>query len=36
LPEENQRQAGTFVTIKKKELLRGCIGTLQSKYSNLA
>jgi AmmeMemoRadiSam system protein A len=36
LPEEMQRQAGTFVSIKKSGLLRGCIGTLQPKYANLA
>ena len=36
LPKEMQRQAGTFVSIKKNGLLRGCIGTIQPKYSNLA
>jgi AmmeMemoRadiSam system protein A len=36
LPEDMQRQAGTFVSIKKNGLLRGCIGTLQPKYANLA
>lgn len=36
LSEEMQRQAGTFVSIKKNGLLRGCIGTIQPKYANLA
>lgn len=36
LPEEMQRQAATFVSIKKNGLLRGCIGTLQPKYANMA
>jgi|TARA_B110000881_G_scaffold210159_1_gene217230 AMMECR1 domain-containing protein len=36
LPEEIQRLAGTFITIKKKKLLRGCIDTLKPKYTNLA
>lgn len=36
LPEEMQRQAGTFVSIKKNGLLRGCIGTIQPRYANLA
>lgn len=36
LPKEMHHQAGTFVSIKKKGLLRGCIGTIQPKYSNLA
>jgi AmmeMemoRadiSam system protein A len=36
LPKELQRQVGTFVSIKKNGLLRGCIGTIQPKYANLA
>ena len=30
LPEELQKRAGAFVTIKKKGELRGCIGTIQA------
>ncbi len=36
LPENMQKQAGAFVSIKKNGLLRGCIGTIQPKYANLA
>ena len=36
LPEGMETQAGTFVSIKKNKLLRGCIGTIQPKYANLA
>lgn len=36
LPEKIKVQAGTFVSIKKNGLLRGCIGTVQPKYANLA
>lgn len=36
LPEILKVQAGTFVSIKKNRLLRGCIGTVQPKYANLA
>ena len=36
LPEAMKIQAGTFVSIKKNRLLRGCIGTIQPKYANLA
>ena len=36
LPEAMETQAGTFVSIKKNNLLRGCIGTIQPKYANLA
>lgn len=36
LPEEMREQAGAFVSIKKNGLLRGCIGTISPKYSNLA
>lgn len=36
LPEEMTIRAGTFVSIKKNRLLRGCIGTIQPKYKNLA
>ncbi len=36
LPEELKIRAGTFVSIKKNGTLRGCIGTVQPKYANLA
>lgn len=36
LPKEMQDQAGTFVSIKKNGLLRGCIGTISPKYANIA
>jgi AmmeMemoRadiSam system protein A len=36
LPEEMMPRAGAFVSIKKNRLLRGCIGTIQPKYANLA
>ena len=36
LPKEMKIQAGAFVSIKKNRLLRGCIGTIQPKYANLA
>ena len=36
LPEGMSEQAGTFVSIKKNGLLRGCIGTISPKYANLA
>jgi len=37
LPEEMYRQrAGVFVSIKKKGMLRGCIGTIQSVYGCVA
>ena len=36
LPDGMQQQAGTFVSIKKNNLLRGCIGTIQPKYGNVA
>ena len=36
LPKGLEIQAGTFVSIKKDGLLRGCIGTLEPKYKNLA
>ncbi len=36
LPKEMQTQAGTFVSIKKNGLLRGCIGTISPKYDNIA
>lgn len=36
LPEGMETQAGTFVSIKKNRLLRGCIGTISPKYANLA
>ena len=36
LPEAMKIQAGTFVSIKKNKLLRGCIGTVSPKYANIA
>ena len=36
LPKNLQQNAGTFVSIKKKGALRGCIGTITPKYKNLA
>jgi AmmeMemoRadiSam system protein A len=36
LPDNLKQNAGTFVTIKKQDSLRGCIGTLTPKYKNLA
>ncbi|MBT5868958.1 MAG: AmmeMemoRadiSam system protein A [Nitrospinaceae bacterium] len=36
LPDSLKIRAGTFVSIKKNRLLRGCIGTIQPKYANLA
>lgn len=36
LPEELQKRAGAFVTIRKKGELRGCIGTIQATRANLA
>ncbi len=36
LPEELQKRAGAFVSIKKKGELRGCIGTIQATRPNLA
>jgi AMMECR1 domain-containing protein len=36
LTEEIHRQAGTFVAIKKKVLLRDCIRTFKPKYAKLA
>lgn len=36
LPEDLKKQAGVFVSIKKKGKLRGCIGTFQPKQPNLA
>ena len=36
LPEDLKHRAGTFISIKKNGLLRGCIGTIQPKYANLA
>ncbi|MBC8287841.1 MAG: AmmeMemoRadiSam system protein A [Nitrospinae bacterium] len=36
LPEEMKDRAGTFISIKKNGLLRGCIGTISPKYDNLA
>ncbi len=36
LDEAMQQKAGTFVSIKKEGLLRGCIGTMAPKTNNLA
>jgi AmmeMemoRadiSam system protein A len=36
LPLEMKGRAGTFVSIKKNGLLRGCIGTISPKYKNVA
>ena len=36
LPKDLNQNAGTFVSIKKKGELRGCIGTITPKYKNLA
>lgn len=36
LPKDLKQNAGTFVSIKKKGALRGCIGTMVPKYRNLA
>jgi AmmeMemoRadiSam system protein A len=36
IPDSLKQKAGTFVTIKKQNSLRGCIGTLTPKYKNLA
>ncbi|MFP4661184.1 MAG: AmmeMemoRadiSam system protein A [Halanaerobiales bacterium] len=36
LPEELNREAGVFVSIKKNGQLRGCIGTIQPTQDNLA
>jgi len=36
LPDEMEEQAGTFVSIKKKGELRGCIGTFQPTTDNVA
>jgi len=36
LPDSLKQRAGTFVSIKKQGSLRGCIGSMQPKYKNLA
>ncbi len=36
LPDEMKKRAGTFVSIKKKGELRGCIGTFQPTTDNVA
>ncbi|MEK9630220.1 MAG: AmmeMemoRadiSam system protein A [Nitrospinota bacterium] len=36
LPDNLKQTAGTFVSIKKEDALRGCIGTMTPKYKNLA
>lgn len=35
-PELSSRRAGVFVSIKKKDMLRGCIGTYEPTEENLA
>ena len=35
IPKEMQTQAGTFVSIKKNGLLRGCVGTISPRYDNI-
>ena len=36
LPDTMKQNAGTFVTIKNQDSLRGCVGTMTPKYKNLA
>jgi AmmeMemoRadiSam system protein A len=36
LPDNLKQNAGSFVTIKNQDSLRGCLGTLTPKYKNLA
>lgn len=36
LPDYLKQKAGSFVTIKNLDSLRGCIGTMTPKYKNLA
>jgi len=36
IPEEFQRRAGAFVTLKKDGELRGCIGTIKPQRKNVA
>jgi AmmeMemoRadiSam system protein A len=36
LPDSMKQSAGTFVTIRNQDSLRGCVGTLTPKYKNLA
>ena len=36
LPKIMKQKAGSFVTIRNQDSLRGCIGTLTPKYKNLA
>jgi AmmeMemoRadiSam system protein A len=36
LPDDLKQNAGAFVAIKNQGSLRGCIGTMTSKYTNLA
>ena len=35
LPDDLKQNSGTFVSIKKRGALRGCIGTMTPKYKNL-
>ena len=36
LPDDLKQNFGAFVTIKNQDSLRGCVGTMTPKYSNLA
>ena len=36
LPDNFKQKAGTFVTIRNQDSLRGCIDTMSPKYKNLA
>lgn len=36
LPEDMQKKAGVFVSLKKHHQLRGCIGTFQPTHKNIA
>jgi AmmeMemoRadiSam system protein A len=36
LPDDLKQNAGVFVTIKNQDSLRGCVGTMTPKHTNLA
>ena len=36
LPDDLKQNAGAFVTIKNQDSLRGCVGTMTPKHTNLA
>ena len=36
LPDDLKQNSGAFVTIKNQDLLRGCVGTMTPKHTNLA